>query len=121
MNFVYKVLAACALVAVTIYLVRAVDSLNMMPLSIEHQVELESEFRAGDELNWREYRENEEKIEEELVRKMSGHEFRHLNRHAPDSMNKANSRSRNYNHSFSLKPRSSQGSAVLIHGLTDSP
>jgi alpha-beta hydrolase superfamily lysophospholipase len=93
----------------------------MMSLSIEHQVKLESEFRSGDELIWREYRENEEEIEEELVSKLSGHEFRQLNRHAPDSMNKANNHCRNYNRSFSLKPRSSQGSAVLIHGLTDSP
>ena len=52
---------------------------------------------------------------------MSGHQFRQLNRHAQDRKNKANTYTRNYNRSFSLRPRSPKGSAVLVHGLTDSP
>ena len=67
MKFIKKTLTICALIAATIYLVRVVDSLYMMPLSIEHQVELDSEFRSGDEMTWNEYRENEERIEEEFM------------------------------------------------------
>jgi alpha-beta hydrolase superfamily lysophospholipase len=93
----------------------------MMPLSIEHQVKLDSEFRSGDEMTWNEYRENEEKIEEEFMSKIAAHKFRQLNRHAPNGRNNASTHVRNYNRSFSLRPQSMRGSAVLVHGLTDSP
>jgi len=120
-KFIKITLTVLVSVALTIYLARAVDSRNMMSLGIEHQVELLSEFQSGDEMTWRQYLENEGNIDKELLDKLSAHKFRLLNRHAPDGINNARTYTKNYNRSYSLTPLTQRGSAVLVHGLTDSP
>ena len=71
MRFVKGTLIATVAIAFTIYFVRAFDSRSRMPLSVEHRIELVSEFHAGDEMNWDEYLRNEAILEEESLGKLS--------------------------------------------------
>ena len=110
-------------VAVAVYFVRALDSKGMMQLYAEHGIELSSEYRAGTEINWAGYLTLENALSADLEDALSsrGQKFKDLNRHAPAGVNNADTYIVNFNKSYALQPASLEGSAVLLHGLTDSP
>ncbi|MCZ6871465.1 MAG: alpha/beta fold hydrolase, partial [Gammaproteobacteria bacterium] len=114
------------LLIVTIYLVRAFDSLRMLPLGPEHHVKFAAEFvhHQESETDWADYLAIENRLAVELNdevntgRPIGGM----LDRHLGSSAMYPENQDRNWNRSFVLSPeRRARGVAVMIHGLTDSP
>ena len=59
-------------IGLVIYFVRAIDSRTMMRLYVEHQVELESEYRTGAEIDWAGYKALEQALSVELEDDLRG-------------------------------------------------
>jgi alpha-beta hydrolase superfamily lysophospholipase len=116
---------AIALIATTVYLVRAFDSRNMRALDLEHRLTLSTEFQArrNKAMDWSGYLSMEAAIAKELEQALRerSRNASDLNRHARSSKANADNHAINWNRSYKLDPGSVRGSAVLLHGLTDSP
>jgi esterase/lipase len=112
------------ILALTIYFIRAYDSLSTMQLRDEHRIEFENEFRADMErsFTWEDYLALEKSLKTELDEKLDEKSNRNiLSRHSAHSkLNPGNINSK-WNYSYRLEPSEVKGSAVLIHGLSDSP
>jgi len=110
-------------VGVAVYFVRALDSKGMMQLYAEHKIQLASEYRAGTEIDWAGYLALEHALSADLKNALvdRSRKFKDLNRHAPRGVNNPDSYTVNFNKSYALQPANLKGSAVLVHGLTDSP
>jgi esterase/lipase len=108
----------------TIYFIRAYDSLSMMQLHAEHQIEFDNEYRADMEASftWEDYLTLEKTLQLELQEKLAENGNRNvLSRHSAESHLNPEKLNRNWNYSHTLEPKETKGSAVLIHGLSDSP
>ena len=109
----------------TVYLVRALDSRTMLPLQTEHRVRLTEEFRADQEfdIDWEGYLALEQRLAAETRSKVGLRDASPniLDRHGRGSNSNPDSYSPNWNRSYSLQAESPRGTAVLVHGLSDSP
>ncbi|MGI9236846.1 MAG: alpha/beta hydrolase [Woeseiaceae bacterium] len=112
-------------VLVTVYLVWALDSRKMPPLRAEHRVEFEEEFKAHheSETDWAGYLAREERLAAEATATLELREPEPdvLDRYRRSSLSNPNNYSPNWNRSYTLPAESPRGTAVLVHGLTDSP
>ncbi|MBW2632624.1 MAG: alpha/beta hydrolase [Deltaproteobacteria bacterium] len=110
------------------FIVWAFIARSMPDLELWHTVELESEFRAkdADSINTFEaYQNLENRLFEELERKViagtANTPTNRLSRYNPEGLNNAIRFSHHWNRSYELIPPDIKGSALLLHGLTDSP
>ena len=112
-------------IALTVYFARAFESRNHIPLQAEHLLVLENEYDVNEDsgLDWQGYLQLEKDLQDELDTKLVSRSevASRLNRHAKDSAISPRGHERNWNLSFRSDPLEAKGSAVLIHGLTDSP
>ncbi|MGH8222842.1 MAG: alpha/beta hydrolase, partial [Woeseiaceae bacterium] len=119
------VVGICILVAGTTYLVRAFDSRSMPALAAEHRIRFSSEFAADDEtaVDWAGYLAIEEALARELADRIDGVRAagNQLDRHWPDSTTYPPAIGGNWNRSYQLSSVAPRGTAVLLHGLSDSP
>lgn len=126
MTYVKQTLIILLAILLTIYFARAFESRGNMPLEAEHLIVLKKDFLASRDhtLDWTSYLALEQEVLEELETKIE-ERSRHataLNRHAAAGPNNPNGFEHNWNLSYKVEPaRGLKGSAVLIHGLTDSP
>ncbi len=120
-----RLAVGAAVVLATVYLVRALDSRNMLPLKAEHKVQFIEEFRASQEADtdWAGYLAIEEHLEaatrEKVGSRDSGSDI--LDRYGRGSPSNPNNHSPNWNRSYLLPAEPPRGTVVLVHGLTDSP
>jgi alpha-beta hydrolase superfamily lysophospholipase len=125
MLYIKRTLMIILGIVITIYFVRAFDSRTRMPLTDEHRISLEGEYDADKHagLDWSGYLKLEETLRNELEVKLADRSTRAtvLNRHAVDSAANPLKHEVNWNLSYQTEPVVVKGSAVLIHGLTDSP
>ena len=125
MRSLVLVAVAIALIATTIYLVRAFDSRDMRALDLEHRLTLSTEFQASrnESIDWSEYLSMEAAVATELEQALRerSRNASLLNRHATSSQANPDNHAINWNRSYKRDPGSVRGSAVLLHGLTDSP
>jgi pimeloyl-ACP methyl ester carboxylesterase len=126
MRYVKRTLLILLAILVTIYFARAFDSRKQMSLEAEHRITLKKDFLAKRDhaLDWVGYLALEHEVLEELEAKMEerSREAMTLSRHATASQNNPNGFTQNWNLSYKVEPAQElMGSAVLIHGLTDSP
>jgi alpha-beta hydrolase superfamily lysophospholipase len=112
-------------VVATVYLVWAVDSRTMPPLKDEHRVQFIEEFRAKQEsdTDWAGYLALEERLAVETREKIGLRDSISdvLDRYGRGSVSNPNEYSPNWNRSYTLPAEAPRGTAVLVHGLTDSP
>ncbi len=113
---------------IAIFIAWAFIARSMPDLELWHTVELESEFRAKDaeKVNTFEgYQRLETRLFKELDRKIIAKTPDSpaylLSRYQPEGINNAVRLPHHWNRSYELKPKEIQGSALLLHGLTDSP
>jgi len=118
-----RTLAIVLMIGLSIYFVRAFDSRTMKPLYAEHRLELSAEYQAGTEIDWAGYIALEHRLSDDLNRALADRipPYKSLNRHSTNGANNAETYKINFNRSYALQPANQVGSAVLIHGLTDSP
>jgi len=125
LNVGKKVLAALALIVLTIYFVLAFTARSQADLGSEHRIRFQSEFRAAeeDDTDWRAYVEREDRLAAELEEFLIGTERQVslVDRYSRDSLTYPGSFDGNWNRSFEIRAPAPRGVAVLLHGLTDSP
>jgi esterase/lipase len=120
-----RLAVGAGVVVATVYLVWALDSRNMLPLKAEHRVQFIEEFRANQEsgTDWAAYLALEERLAAEasatLELRDPGSDV--LDRYGRGSLSNPNNYSPNWNRSYTLPAESPRGTAVLVHGLSDSP
>ncbi|MEE8118220.1 MAG: alpha/beta hydrolase, partial [Gammaproteobacteria bacterium] len=127
-RYIYRLVTYLVVIIFVIYAVRAVDSTRKPDLMPWHAAQFDQEFRAKSETNddWQNYLELETRVFKELDAKV----MQRVPENAHFSYNRYSKRSRtnptqfqiNWNRSFEMRPRSEPiGTAILVHGLTDSP
>lgn len=120
-----RLLVALGLVTITVYLGRAIDSRSMLPIQVEHRVRLAGEFRADQEAitDWNGYLEREKRIAVETDNAIGPRtaDRDNFDRHGVGSLSNPNEHAVNWNRSFVFQAAKNKGSAVLLHGLSDSP
>lgn len=129
MSIIFKIskwiVALFAMLALTIYFVRAFDSRNKPNLGPEYRVEFEHEFEASqeDETDWSAYVAIEELLATELDDNISSANRPDslVDRFSADSLTYPGNYDGNWNRSYEMTAASPRGVAVLLHGLTDSP
>ena len=109
----------------TLVLVRAFDARSQMALEPEHIIELQADYQAGRDgkLGWDGYVSLERELGAELLEKLGDRSTTasSFNRYNENSGTNPNNQATNWNYSYVMAPVEQIGSAVLIHGLTDSP
>jgi len=119
----------CVTVLVTIVLVFAFQArVRLADLSAWHKVSLAAEFRARSAdapKTFPEYRALEDRLFAELRRKVlddpAAADTQPLGRYKPGTIPARLALETPYNRSFELVPAEIRGSALLVHGLSDSP
>lgn len=114
--------------AVALLLFNAFGSRGKLELKVWHTARLNEEFRAGDlppDAAFSRYLEIEERVFEELDRKVheevEDDERFAISRYAPGGANNPTRFPTNWNRTFEWVPEEAKGSALMLHGLTDSP
>lgn len=124
-KILYRVVATLAIIVVTVYVVRAFDSRRMPNLGPEHRIRFASEFSADQEAgtDWAGYLAIEEALTRELEEKVpsAGRTGNNLDRYLSGSFTDPARFDGDWNRSFELTVPSPRGTAVLLHGLSDSP
>ena len=113
-------------VAVAAYLWLAVSSRRLPALQVWHTARLDAEFRARDATtgaDFASYLEHERAVfaQLEAVVAAAGHAAFPLGRYRPGGRNDPATFPVNWNRTFEMRPQTMRGSALLVHGLTDSP
>ena len=126
MRHIKRTLYILLSILLTIFFARAFESREQMPLGAEHQIILKKDFSAtrDQSLDWAGYQALEQEVFQEFEAKIEArsHETSLLSRHSAKGANNPNRLANNWNLSYKVEPaRELKGSAVLIHGLTDSP
>jgi alpha-beta hydrolase superfamily lysophospholipase len=126
MTYVKPTLFILLGILLTIFFARAFESREQVPLEAEHRIVLEKDFLAKRDhaLDWIGYLALEQEVLQELEARIEerSREAEALNRHAAAGPNNPNKFAHNWNLSYKVEPVGElKGSAVLIHGLTDSP
>ena len=110
-------------ILVTVYMVRALDSRNQIPLEPEHIIQLDRDYDADQDglITWQEYQSLEMDLAKDLDQQLAERSLSasRVNRHHFN--NPLRQAEINWNYSQLLKPQQVSGVAVLLHGLTDSP
>ncbi len=117
---------AALIVFVTLVLAGAFAARQRADLEPWHTTELESEFRAGDEIHTlEEYLQTEDRVFQELESKIvsivSMGEAEELNRFARSSRSFPEKQGVNWNRTQVLSPEVQRGGVLMLHGMTDSP
>ncbi len=113
---------------ITIYMVRAFDSLRMPDLELWHSVSLD-DFRAGEVVagtTFDDYLAREagvfDQMDREVYSAVEPSEELSYSRYNPGGVSDPRGFERNWNRTFELEPAETpRGAALLVHGLTDSP
>jgi alpha-beta hydrolase superfamily lysophospholipase len=113
-------------VATAVYLWLAISSRRMPALQIWHTAHLDAEFRARDAIagaDLARYIGHERDVFSQLeaVVAAAGQAAVPLGRYRPGGRNDPATFPVNWNRSFEMRPPVVRGSALLLHGLTDSP
>jgi len=125
LRWLRRLAVGAGVVLTTVYLVWALDSRNMLPLKAEHRVKFVEEFRANQEsdTDWAGYLALEKRLAAEATTTLGlrdpGSDV--LDRYGRGSLSNPNNYSPNWNRSYRLPADSLRGTAVLVHGLSDSP
>ncbi|MFK8029580.1 MAG: alpha/beta hydrolase [Gammaproteobacteria bacterium] len=113
---------------ITLWVVRAYNSRSMPDTAAWHEPALESEFRARDYpdgIAFQEYLQLERKLAAELDQftrtRIAAVEAQRAIRYIPGSPMNSNEHETNWNWSFVMPHKAAVGTAVLIHGASDSP
>ncbi|MGI9235460.1 MAG: alpha/beta hydrolase [Woeseiaceae bacterium] len=119
-------LCTAALVAtVAVYLAWAFSARNMLDLGPEHRIEFVNEFDASQEtiVDWQGYMAIEDRLADELIETVDGRARPGslVDRHDPRSWTHPGGLDKNRNRSYEMMATSPRGTAVLLHGLSDSP
>ncbi|MHC4927997.1 MAG: alpha/beta hydrolase, partial [Planctomycetota bacterium] len=122
------IVAAAALVWLTVLLLHGFQSRKKQDLSLYHTVKLKSEFHARDargDYTFVDYLETEQRVFEELdakiVQPLQKTNLVLLNRYNPQSPCRPDVIGSHYNRTIEHTPEIITGGALLLHGLTDSP
>lgn len=125
LKLVVRALLITGGIVLVVYFVRAFDSRGLPALGPEHRIRFSEEFHAGDEdeTDWPRYLQFEQDLARELAENIdSGNRPRRfVDRYADGSVTNPAAFDANWNFSYELTAASSRGSAVMLHGLTDSP
>ena len=128
LKWLINLVVLVVVILATVVLVFALQARARLPdLKAWHEVELKSEFRAGDSIDsFDAYRQLEQRLIDEMHERVlddpQAADTWQLSRYRPHGVVATLAMDTPYNRSFELAPVGEpRGSALLVHGLSDSP